>query len=72
MPYFILLFGVLFTFIATLIKVNKTYIPKSETCPTDVKDAETNKRTMKTFFILGPAFILVSIILFILGIGVAF
>ena len=71
MTYFILFFGILLTFIAALIKHNKTYIPKTETCPGDIKDAEANKRTMKTFFILGPVLLVIGIVLLILGIGIA-
>ncbi len=68
MGYFVLIFGFLFTFIATIIKVNKTYIPKTD-CSTDIKDAKSNLIHMRTFFILGPSLIVISIILIILGVG---
>ena len=63
MIVFTFLFGVLFSFIAIKIKSNKTYIPKDENCPTDVKDAKTNKMWMRIFSILGPVLLITGVVL---------
>lgn len=72
MTFLILFFGVLLSFISILIRNNKTYEPKDPNCPTDVKDAESNKIHMKVFSILGPSLVIISIILMCFGIGTAF
>lgn len=72
MVVFAFLFGVLFSFIAIKIKSNKTYIPKDESCPTDVKDAKGNKMWMRIFSILGPLLIVTGIVLLAFGIGTEF
>ena len=72
MILFTFLFGVLFSFIAIKIKSNKTYIPKDENCPTDVKDAKGNKMWMRIFSILGPLLIVTGIVLLACGIGTEF
>lgn len=69
---FAFLFGVLFSFIAIKIKSNKTYIPKDENCPTDVKDAKTNKMWMRIFSILGPVLLITGVVLLACGVGTAF
>ena len=72
MIVFAFLFGVLFSFIAIKIKSNKTYIPKDENCPTDVKDAKTNKMWMRIFSILGPVLLITGVVLLACGVGTAF
>lgn len=72
MIVFTFLFGFLLSFIAIKIKSNKTYIPKDENCPTDVKDAKGNKMWMKIFSILGPVLIVTGIILLACGVGTEF
>ena len=72
MILFAFLFGVLFSFIAIKIKSNKTYIPKDENCPTDVKDAKGNKMWMRIFSVLGPLLIVTGIVLLACGIGTEF
>lgn len=69
---FAFLFGVLFSFIAIKIKSNKTYIPKDENCPTDVKDAKGNKMWMRIFSILGPVLLITGVVLLACGVGTAF
>lgn len=72
MIVFAFLFGFLFSFIAFKIKSNKTYIPKDESCPADVKDAKTNKMWMKIFSILGPVLIVTGFVLLACGVGTEF
>lgn len=72
MVVFLFIFGVLLSAIAILIGSYKTYLPKDPDCPTDVKDAKNNLMFMKIFRILGPALIVIGIILLAFGIGVEF
>lgn len=72
MIVFTFLFGFLLSFIAIKIKSNKTYIPKDENCPTDVKDAKTNKMWMRIFSILGPVLLITGVVLLACGVGTAF
>jgi len=72
MVLFLFIFGALLTAIAIMIGSYKTYLPKDPKCPTDVRDAENNKLYMKIFRILGPALIIIGVILLICGIGVEF
>jgi cytochrome b subunit of formate dehydrogenase len=72
MIVFTFLFGFLLSFIANKIKSNKTYIPKDENCPTDVKDAKGNKMWMRIFSVLGPLLIVTGIVLLACGIGTEF
>lgn len=63
METFLFITGIIFTIISLYIRIKKLYIPFNYNLKSNVQDAKSNLDIMRKFQIVGPIFIILSILL---------